>query len=144
MRSTAIVNNQPYFINNYQIQKDQNGNILSEKDSIYMYTAGSGFDFWRYHTYTKTFDNHPCPLYKIYPKRPFSYEAPKVYHDFFYDGALQKNNILSEVSNLSSPTSPTIINSHSYTYTYLSNGYPATMIVTNDITGQVSKGIFVY
>jgi hypothetical protein len=144
IRSTIITNGQPFFISNYNIQKDQNGNIITEKDSINMYTAGVGFNFWKVNNYTTTYDNNPCPFYKLHPKKPVNYEPFANDIETFYQGVTQKNNILSEVSNSTMPPSPTIINSHSYSYTYLSNGYPATVIITNDITGQVNKGIFVY
>jgi hypothetical protein len=138
-------NGQPFLLGSYIIQKDGNGNIISELDSSFLYQAAtSTYPYNSTTTNSITYDTKPCPFYKVYPKRLVVVDFENFATDYvplnFH--FLQKNNTLSHVRT-SSPSGPGA-NNETYQFTYKATGYPATVIYKDVLFGDVLKGIYGY
>ena len=134
-----------FLLADYYLTIGANGNIIAEKDSSYEYiNATSTYVFKDVTDFAISYDTKPCPFYNLYPKLPTGLEYENYTTDFipFYISLLQKNNTLSE-TRVSFPPGLLPFN-NSYSYTYNTNDYPAIVIYTNNLTGLVSKGLYVY
>lgn len=145
--STITANGQPFIIGKYLLTRDNMGNIISEKDSSFSFSNYSG----SYHYSTKTdiqtsYDTHPCPFYKLYPKRliELDYELVAVDDLTPHFGILQKNNVISKVSATLPATSGFANWNNTYQYTYNSNGFPSIVIYSELLFGDIYKGIYYY
>jgi len=140
--TTITDDGQPFMQGRHHLQKDNNGNLVSEIDSGFIYVAGSGYALQATGNINITYDNYNSPVYKLYPKRviemdfenvPASSESPLA----------QKNNITS--ANYSSTQSGTTNqSSFSSSYIYNSSGFPSAMIVTDNLNALTNKVIYIY
>lgn len=128
----------------YTIDRDAVGNIISERDSAFQYNAVLGYYFHDTSLVTISYDNHPCPFYKLYPKRlvETDYENADVEDVPFYWAILQQNNILQEVRT-TSPNALTPFN-HSFTYQYNAQNYPIDVTFRDNQNGDILKGYYFY
>ena len=146
IRSEISLNGQPFMIASYEVQRDINGNITFESDSSFEYLAGSGYVYRDVSDITNSYDNNPCPFYKLYPKRlvELDYENALADDVPFYWSIPQRNNILSEARITSPITSGLTPYNHSFSYTYHANGYPSMVLYFDNLTGDAYKGIYLY
>ena len=145
--TTSIIhsNGLPFLIGKYQINKDNSGNITTEKDSSFSYNSGSYF-YKNNSDLFSTYDIYQCPFYRIYPKRltDLDYELITVDDIFPFSGFFQKNNIKTKTRTTLPSTSGLDNYNETYQYIYNVNNYPSTVIYKDLIFGDVYKGIYYY
>ena len=146
IQSTIHSNSQPFILANYLQQKDNNGNIIAEKDSSFPYSAGNGYVYSTVTDISITYDNKPNPFHNLYPKRlvALDYENALLDDVPLFWSILQKNNILTEVRS----TNPSSLGvdpfNNTFVYTYNANNYPLTVTVTDNQFGEQYRGVYVY
>ncbi len=146
IQSTINSNSSPFLFATYNIQYDNNGNHLAEKDSSFDYNIGSGYVYKSVSDLTNTFDTKPCPFYNLYPKRLIGLDYENALQDDqpFYWSIIQKNNILTEVRTTNPTTTGLSPYNHSFSYTYGADNYPLIIKYTDNLTGEHYKGIYIY
>jgi hypothetical protein len=121
--------------------------VASERDSSFLHDSFTGDFIFHAETLTSvTYDNHPCPFYKLYPKRLIESEyVSYVADDFYLYYSIPQSHNITEERRTVNPSSSGIATYHAtFTYEYNANGYPSVVNWTDLETGDVAKGIYVY
>jgi len=140
-------NNIPILKANYQQTRNAANDIIAEKDSSFQYNQFAGDYFFDVESLlSESYDTHPNPFYRVYPKRLVMLEFENAALDDFYVNysVPQSNNILEE-KRTSNPASSGLDPYHNtYTYQYNSNGYPASVSKSDLVLGITTKGVYIY
>jgi len=145
IESTISANGQPFMMGKYSVTKDNMGNIISEKDSGFIYSSGSYYNSSETNIQT-VYDTYPCPFYKLYPKRliELDYELATTDDLTPYFGILQKNNATSKTRVSLSIASGLGNWNNTYQYSYNSIGLPYIVIYKDQVSGDIYKGLYFY
>lgn len=131
----------------HYIQYDGRKNILNEVDTIYS-SLYSLTDPSSTISSTYSFDNHPSPWHKVFPKRVTNlYQESGFFDEYcqvFFSGRIFNNNILTETTTVTGPINNNFDYDNEYTYTYRSDGYPLVVTKVNHITNTTLKGVYTY
>jgi hypothetical protein len=139
-------NSQPFIKGTYVLNKDIRGNILNEKDTASNYQQGGGYLYASSTDNTISYDTHPSPFTRIYPRRivEADFENALAGDVPLYFAIPQSNNILDETRTVAPSTSGLISWNNRYTYQYNANGYPANVICQDLLAGSTLKGFYFY
>lgn len=138
-------NGQLFEKNNYLINRDNNDNIIYEKDSTFLYN-GFSYAFLQTTTNTISYDNKICPFYKLFPKFLVQVQSEGSTSSILppFHNMPQKNNILVE-TNVVTPTVQGVDNcNNTYQYSYNVNNYPVIVIVKDILNNKTYKGVYIY
>jgi hypothetical protein len=145
---TAFINfnSQPLIKGGYLLTRDGRGNIINEKDTSSQYQQGGGYIYTASTDNTITYDTHPSPFTKIYPRRivEADFENAVAADVPLYFAIPQSNNILDETRTVAPSTSSMISWNNRYTYQYNPNGYPANVICQDLLATTTLKGFYFY
>lgn len=124
------------------LQSAANGNVYYQKDPR---PVSPNFGYTLHPTCNFIFDNHPNPMNK---NGAFTEPIYNSYNDFGIGVNFenQKNNYTSVKKSVPIPSGSNDIE-FTYKYTYLSDGYPASVSITNHFQGGAFitfKGVYIY
>ncbi|MFT3912274.1 MAG: hypothetical protein QM737_22800 [Ferruginibacter sp.] len=131
----------PIFSVKYLFNKDAAGNIIQSTDSSWTVTVPPGY-LTSSTVASISYDNHPCPFYKLYPRRLVDIEFENELSGdlpFF----IQHNNVLhaERTQSTSGGVQPYNV---SYSYQYNSDGYPTSMHYQDMLSGETYNGVYIY
>jgi hypothetical protein len=144
---TVIVrsNGNQFEYNNFIMQRENNGNLLNVKDSLFV-LSGANYVLTETANSNISYDNKINPFYKIVPNFLVNVliESSPIFTFAPFQSLPQRNNILSE-TKIFNPQTPGLDNfNNSFQYIYNSRNYPTIVRVRDILNNKYYKGIYVY
>lgn len=131
------------------IQSDLNGNILSERDTSFLYNStNNSYNLSLTNYQTISYDAKKCPFYKFSPVFPIGFiiEGGNIggSQSIYFGLAKHRNNITSEIITILTPTSGFAEYDDGYQYIYNTLNYPISVTIKDNTQNKYWKGKYFY
>jgi hypothetical protein len=142
-------NSQQYAKIKHIIQNDLNENIISERDTSFIFNStNNNYDVSLTNFQTISYDTKKCPFYKFSPVFPvgFIIEGGNISgsQSIYFGLSKHRNNIINEKITILTPTSGFAEYDDDYQYIYNSSNYPISVTITDNTQNKIWKGKYFY